>query len=137
MLEERRHERNGLIFAEGVLQVLAEGYGFLRSPDYNYLPGPDDIYVSPSSDSRRFDLRTGDTVSRDRCVRPKDSEKLLRPAQGRGRSTSRDPDRSPSRQDRCSTTSPPSIPKIVSGSRVARETKKKRRTAIWLPARPI
>jgi len=55
-------EQNGLIFAEGVLEVLPEGYGFLRSPNYNYLPGPDDIYVSPSQ-IRRFDLRTGDTVA--------------------------------------------------------------------------
>ena len=52
----------GLIFAEGVLEILPEGFGFLRSPDYNYLPGPDDIYVSPSQ-IRRFDLRTGDTAS--------------------------------------------------------------------------
>src|SRR3990172_8542139 len=55
-------EKEGLIFAEGVLEVLPEGYGFLRAPDYNYLPGPDDIYVSPSQ-IRRFDLRTGDTIS--------------------------------------------------------------------------
>ena len=55
-------EKEGLIFAEGVLETLPESYGFLRSPDYNYLPGPDDIYVSPSQ-IRRFDLRTGDTIS--------------------------------------------------------------------------
>ncbi len=55
-------EKEGLIFAEGVLEILPEGFGFLRSPDYNFLPGPDDIYVSPSQ-IRRFDLRTGDTVS--------------------------------------------------------------------------
>ena len=55
-------ERDGLIFAEGVLEVLPDGFGFLRAPDYNYLPGPDDIYVSPSQ-IRRFDLRTGDTIS--------------------------------------------------------------------------
>src|SRR5437763_13260272 len=55
-------EKEGLIFAEGVLEILPEGYGFLRSPDYNYLPGPDDIYVSPSQ-IKRFDLRTGDTIS--------------------------------------------------------------------------
>jgi transcription termination factor Rho len=59
---EAQTEKNGLIFAEGVLEILPEGYGFLRSPDYNYLPGPDDIYVS-SSQIRRFDLHTGDTVS--------------------------------------------------------------------------
>ena len=55
-------EKDGLIFAEGVLETLPESFGFLRSPDYNYLPGPDDIYVSPSQ-IRRFDLRTGDTIS--------------------------------------------------------------------------
>jgi transcription termination factor Rho len=55
-------EKDGLVFAEGVIETLPEGYGFLRAPDYNYLPGPDDIYVSPSQ-IRRFDLRTGDTIS--------------------------------------------------------------------------
>jgi transcription termination factor Rho len=55
-------EKSGLVFAEGVLQVLQDGYGFLRHPDYNYLPGPDDIYVSPSQ-IKRFGLITGDTVS--------------------------------------------------------------------------
>ncbi len=59
---EAQTEKSGLIFAEGVLEVLPDGFGFLRAPDYNYLPGPDDIYVSPSQ-IRRFDLRTGDTVS--------------------------------------------------------------------------
>ncbi len=59
---EAQTEKNGLIFAEGVLEILPEGYGFLRSPAYNYLPGPDDIYVSPSQ-IKRFDLHTGDTVS--------------------------------------------------------------------------
>jgi len=58
---EAQTEKNGLIFAEGVLEILPEGYGFLRSPIYNYLPGPDDIYVSPSQ-IKRFDLHTGDTV---------------------------------------------------------------------------
>ncbi len=58
---EGQTERNGLIFAEGVLEILPEGYGFLRSASYNYLPGPDDIYVSPSQ-IKRFDLHTGDTV---------------------------------------------------------------------------
>ncbi|HEX4825332.1 MAG TPA: transcription termination factor Rho [Candidatus Polarisedimenticolaceae bacterium] len=55
-------EQSGLVFAEGVLQVLQDGYGFLRHPDYNYLPGPDDIYISPSQ-IKRFGLVTGDTVS--------------------------------------------------------------------------
>ncbi|RLE24188.1 MAG: transcription termination factor Rho, partial [Acidobacteria bacterium] len=54
-------EKNGLIFSEGVLEILPEGFGFLRAPDYNYLPGPDDIYVSPSQ-IKKFELRTGDTV---------------------------------------------------------------------------
>jgi transcription termination factor Rho len=57
-----RAEKSGLIFSEGVLEVLPDGFGFLRAPDYNYLPGPDDIYVSPSQ-IRKFDLHTGDTVS--------------------------------------------------------------------------
>ena len=55
-------EKSGFIFSEGVLETLPDGFGFLRAPDYNYLPGPDDIYVSPSQ-IRKFDLRTGDTVS--------------------------------------------------------------------------
>ncbi|OGL38928.1 MAG: transcription termination factor Rho [Candidatus Schekmanbacteria bacterium RIFCSPHIGHO2_02_FULL_38_11] len=55
-------EKNGLIYGEGVLETLPDGFGFLRSADYNYLPGPDDIYVSPSQ-IRKFSLRTGDTVS--------------------------------------------------------------------------
>ncbi|MDP3804444.1 MAG: transcription termination factor Rho [Candidatus Omnitrophota bacterium] len=59
---QAKTEKEGLIFGEGVLEILPDGFGFLRSPDYNYLPGPDDIYVSPSQ-IRRFSLRTGDTVS--------------------------------------------------------------------------
>src|ERR1043166_902753 len=55
-------EKSGLIFSEGVLETLPGGFGFLRAPEYNYLPGPDDIYVSPSQ-IRKFDLRTGDTIS--------------------------------------------------------------------------
>jgi len=55
-------EKNGMIFGEGVLEILPDGFGFLRAPDYMYLPGPDDIYVSPSQ-IRRFNIRTGDTVS--------------------------------------------------------------------------
>src|SRR4051812_19262995 len=55
-------EKSGLIFSEGVRETLPDGFGFLRAPEYNYLPGPDDIYVSPSQ-IRKFDLRTGDTVS--------------------------------------------------------------------------
>ena len=68
-------EKDGLIFAEGVLEVLPDGFGFLRAPDYNYLPGPDDIYVSPSQ-IRRFDLRTGDTIS-GQVRPPKDSERYF------------------------------------------------------------
>src|SRR6185503_13178076 len=57
-----RTEKSGFIFSEGVLETLPDGFGFLRAPDYNYLAGPDDVYVSPSQ-IRKFDLRTGDTVS--------------------------------------------------------------------------
>jgi len=72
---EAKTEKNGLIFAEGVLETLNEGYGFLRSPDYNYLPGPDDIYVSPSQ-IKRFDLKKGDTIS-GQVRPPKDSERYF------------------------------------------------------------
>jgi transcription termination factor Rho len=68
-------EKNGLIFAEGVLECLPDGFGFLRAPEYNYLPGPDDIYVSPSQ-IRRFDLRTGDTVS-GQVRQPKEGERYF------------------------------------------------------------
>jgi len=61
-LLQAQTEQNGLIYGEGVLEVLPDGFGFLRAPDYSYLPGPDDIYVSPSQ-IRRFNLSTGDTVS--------------------------------------------------------------------------
>ena len=68
-------EKNGAIYGEGVLETLPDGFGFLRAVDYNYLPGPDDIYVSPSQ-IRRFNLRTGDTVSGE--VRPpKEGEKYF------------------------------------------------------------
>jgi transcription termination factor Rho len=59
---QAQSEKEGHIFAEGVLEILPDGYGFLRSPDYNYLPGPDEIYVSPSQ-IRKYDLKTGDTIS--------------------------------------------------------------------------
>lgn len=59
---QNQSEKEGIIYSEGVLETLPDGFGFLRSPDYNYLPGPDDIYVSPSQ-IRRFNLRTGDTIS--------------------------------------------------------------------------
>ncbi|MBW2567921.1 MAG: transcription termination factor Rho [Deltaproteobacteria bacterium] len=68
-------EQNGMIFGEGTLEILPDGFGFLRAPDYNYLPGPDDIYVSPSQ-IRRFNLRTGDTVS-GQIRRPKETERYF------------------------------------------------------------
>src|SRR5881396_745888 len=68
-------EKNGLIFSEGVLECLPDGFGFLRAPEYHYLPGPDDIYVSPSQ-IRKFDLRTGDTVS-GQVRPPKDGERYF------------------------------------------------------------
>src|SRR5574341_257194 len=68
-------EQNGVIYGEGVLETLPDGFGFLRAPDYNYLPGPDDIYVSPSQ-IRRFNLRTGDTVA-GQIRPPKDSERYF------------------------------------------------------------
>jgi len=70
-----RAEKSGLLFSEGVLEMLPDGYGFLRAPDYNYLPGPDDVYVSPNQ-IRRFDLHTGDTVS-GQVRPPKESEKYF------------------------------------------------------------
>ena len=72
---ESQSAGEGIIFAEGVLETMEEGYGFLRSPDYNYLPGQDDIYVSPSQ-IKRFDLRTGDTVS-GQVRPPKDNERYF------------------------------------------------------------
>jgi len=72
---EEQTAQEGLIFSEGVLEVLPDGYGFLRSPKFNYLPGPDDIYVSPSQ-IKRFDLRTGDTVS-GQIRPPKDNERFF------------------------------------------------------------
>jgi len=68
-------EQDGLIFGEGTLEILPDGFGFLRAPNYNYLPGPDDIYVSPSQ-IRRFNLRTGDTVS-GQIRQPKESERYF------------------------------------------------------------
>jgi len=75
VMEAASAKQEGMIFAEGVLEILNEGYGFLRSPDYNYLPGPDDIYVSPSQ-IKRFDLRTGDTLS-GQVRPPKDNERYF------------------------------------------------------------
>src|SRR5262245_45763086 len=68
-------DKKGEIYAEGVIETLPDGFGFLHAPDYNYLPGPDDIYVSPSQ-IRRFSLRTGDTLSG--AIRPpKESERYF------------------------------------------------------------
>lgn len=72
---QKTAEQNQAIYGEGVLECLPDGFGFLRSPDYNYLPGPDDIYVSPSQ-IRRFNLRTGDTIS-GQIRPPKDSERYF------------------------------------------------------------
>ncbi len=72
---EEQTAQEGLIFSEGVLEVLPDGYGFLRSPKFNYLPGPDDIYVSPSQ-IKRFDLHTGDTVQ-GQIRPPKDNERFF------------------------------------------------------------
>jgi transcription termination factor Rho len=74
-LLQAQSERGGVIYGEGVLETLPDGFGFLRAPDYNYLPGPDDIYVSPSQ-IRRFNLRTGDTIS-GQIRPPKDSERYF------------------------------------------------------------
>lgn len=68
-------ERNGLIFSEGVLETLPDGFGFLRAPNYNYLPSPDDIYISPSQ-IRRFSIQTGDTVS-GQVRPPKENERYF------------------------------------------------------------
>ena len=74
-LLQAQSEQNGLIYGEGVLEILPDGFGFLRAPDSNYLPGPDDIYISPSQ-IRRFNLRTGDTIS-GQIRPPKDSERYF------------------------------------------------------------
>ena len=74
-LLQNQIEKNGLIFGEGTIEILPDGFGFLRSPDSNYLPGPDDIYVSPSQ-IRRFNMRTGDTVS-GQIRQPKESERYF------------------------------------------------------------
>ena len=74
-LLQAQAEKNGLMFGEGVLEILQDGFGFLRSPNYNYLPCPDDIYVSPSQ-IRRFSLRTGDTVS-GQIRQPKETERYF------------------------------------------------------------
>ncbi|MBI4666985.1 MAG: transcription termination factor Rho [Nitrospinae bacterium] len=72
---EAQTEQEGLIYGEGVLEILPDGFGFLRAPSFNYLPGPDDIYVSPSQ-IRKFDLRTGDTIS-GQIRPPKENERYF------------------------------------------------------------
>ncbi|MFC1513372.1 transcription termination factor Rho [candidate division KSB1 bacterium] len=72
---EAQANKDGLLFSEGVLEILPDGYGFLRSPNYNYLPGPDDIYISPSQ-IKRFGLKTGDTVS-GQIRPPKENERFF------------------------------------------------------------
>lgn len=74
-LLQAQMEKDGMIYGEGTLEILPDGFGFLRAPDYNYLPGPDDIYVSPSQ-IRRFSLRTGDTVS-GQIRQPKETERYF------------------------------------------------------------
>jgi len=74
-LLQAQAEMSGLIYGEGVLEILPDGFGFLRSQNYNYLPGPDDIYVSPSQ-IRRFNLRTGDSIS-GQIRPPKDNERYF------------------------------------------------------------
>ncbi|MDD2654727.1 MAG: Rho termination factor N-terminal domain-containing protein, partial [Candidatus Omnitrophica bacterium] len=72
---QAKAEKEGLMFGEGILEILPEGFGFLRSPNYNYLPCPDDIYISPSQ-IRKFNLQTGDTVS-GQIRPPKEGEKYF------------------------------------------------------------
>ena len=74
-LLQAKIEKDGQIFGEGTLEILPDGFGFLRAPDYNYLPGPDDIYVSPSQ-IRRFSLKTGDTIS-GQIRQPKETERYF------------------------------------------------------------
>ena len=86
---KERVKQNGLMYGEGMLEILPDGFGFLRSPDYNYLPCPDDIYVSPSQ-IRRFGLKTGAIVAGPDP--PAQGERaVLRPACASRRSTSRTP----------------------------------------------
>ena len=72
---QRNEEKNGVLYTEGVLEILPEGFGFLRSQSFNYLPCPEDVYVSPSQ-IRRFDLQTGDIISGE-IRRPKDKERFF------------------------------------------------------------
>ena len=81
-------EKNGVISGGGVLEILPDGFGFLRAQDYNYLPGPDDIYVSPSQ-IRRFNLRTGDTIAGQ--IRPPRRGSAISPSSRWRRSTLKTP----------------------------------------------
>ena len=83
---KERTKMNGLMFGEGTLEILPDGFGFLRSPDYHYLPCPDDIYVSPSQ-IRRFGLRTGATVAGQ--IRPPKENERISPCCASRRSTVR------------------------------------------------
>lgn len=96
---EHRMRENGAIFGEGVLEILPDGFGFLRSPDYNYLPCPDDIYISPSQ-IRRFGLKTGVTVTGQ--IRPPRKGSAISPFSRSRRSTPRRP--RPFTRNRASTT---------------------------------
>ncbi len=103
-------ELDGNVYGEGVLETLPDGFGFLRAPDYNYLPGPDDIYVSPSQ-IRRFNLRTGDTIT-GQIRPPRRGNDILRSSRSRP-SISRI--RKRPRTKSSSTTSPRSTPRRRSG----------------------
>lgn len=85
---KERINKNGLMYGEGVLEILPDGFGFLRSPEYNYIPCPDDIYISPSQ-IRRFGLRSGH-ITPGRFVRPR-SRKSISPSFALRRSASRSP----------------------------------------------
>ena len=119
---QAQSEKEGHIFAEGVLEILPDGYGFLRSPDYNYLPGPDDIYVSPSQ-IRNFDLQ--DRRHRQRPGAPaRMKEKNTSPWSRSRPSTSSLPKRRATRS--CSTTSPRCIRKSASSWKPCREHQRAR-----------
>ena len=109
--------RNGLVFAEGVLEVMPDGHGFLRAPESSYLAGPDDIYVSPSQ-IRRFDLRTGDTVS-GQVRPPREGERYFASSRSKPSTSTR---RRRRRTRSCSTTSRRSTRTSACASRRPRTT---------------
>jgi len=115
-----RAEKSGNVFSEGVLETLPDGFGFLRAPDYNYLPGPDDIYVSPSQ-IRKFDLHTGDTVSG--VIRPpRTASAISRSSRSRRSTSSR---RKRRRRRSSSRTSRRSTRRIASPSRPTAKTSRR------------